>query len=312
MRTVGAGVNFADCITRMGLYRTAKEHGYPITPGFEFSGRVLALGEGVRDLRVGAAVLGVSFFGGYAEELCVPRSFVFPLPTSVDPLAAAGFPAVSLTAWYALRELAPPKPGSTVLVHSAAGGVGGMLCCLARLAGARVIGTVGRRDKVEVAEERGAHEVLVRTEGELWRRARELAPEGFDAVFDASGPDTLRQGWDALAPGGRLVCYGFHAILGRSGGRPSWLRLLWGWLRLPRFSPFGMTHTNRSVHGFNLSTLFHRGELLERAMAELLTLVEEGRLTLPPTRSYSLEGVGQAHRELESGNTVGKLVLRMD
>ncbi|TQF11839.1 zinc-binding dehydrogenase, partial [Myxococcus llanfairpwllgwyngyllgogerychwyrndrobwllllantysiliogogogochensis] len=122
--TEAIGVNYADCVIRMGLYASAKEYvGWPITPGFEFAGTVQSVGAGVEDLAPGARVFGVTRFGGYATHVAVPRHQVFALPSKLTMEQAAGFPAVFLTAYYALFELAHPRPGTNVLVHSAAGGV---------------------------------------------------------------------------------------------------------------------------------------------------------------------------------------------
>src|SRR5687768_1030530 len=119
------GVNYADCIVRMGLYASAKEYvGWPITPGFEFSGTIDALGEGARGLAAGQDVFGVTRFGGYATQLVVPDYQLFALPHGWSHAQAASFPTVFLTAWYALRELCKLRPGMRILIHSAAGGVG--------------------------------------------------------------------------------------------------------------------------------------------------------------------------------------------
>ncbi|XXT26116.1 alcohol dehydrogenase catalytic domain-containing protein [Sorangium sp. So ce448] len=129
-----AGVNYADCVVRMGLYESAKKYvGWPITPGFEFSGTVAALGEGVSDdLAPGAPVFGVTRFGGYASRVAVPRHQVFPLPARLTPEQAAGFPAVFMTAYYALFELVRLRPGMSLLVHSAAAGWAAPWCSSAR------------------------------------------------------------------------------------------------------------------------------------------------------------------------------------
>ena len=122
------GVNYADAIVRMGLYASAKEYvGWPITPGFEVSGTIGALGSGVTDLAIGDEVFAVTRFGGYATHLAVDRKQVFRRPTNITMEQAAALPAVYMTAWYALFELAHPRRGARVLVHSAAGGVGGAL-----------------------------------------------------------------------------------------------------------------------------------------------------------------------------------------
>ncbi len=310
VRVQAAGVNYADCVTRMGLYASAKKYeGYPMTPGFEVAGTVGALGDGVDDLAPGDEVMAVTRFRGYAEQVQVPRSQVYRRPAGMTPIQAASFPAVFLTAWYALFELAHPHPGDIVLIHSAAGGVGSALLQLARAAGCRTVGVVGAPHKVEAARALGAERVIDKSSTALWPEAERAAPEGYAAVFDANGPATLRQSYRHLAPTGKLVVYGFHSMLPRRGGVPSRLRLALDYLRTPRFDPFRMTGENRSIMGFNLSYLFDRQDLLQTGMIDLLTKFESGLLRLPAVTAYPFEEPARAHRDLESGQTVGKLVL---
>ncbi|MCA9710423.1 MAG: zinc-binding dehydrogenase [Myxococcales bacterium] len=304
------GVNYADCIVRMGLYSSAREYvGWPITPGFEVAGTVAECGEGI-DLREGDEVLAVTRFGGYASEVVVPRHQVFRRPRGWSVDEAAALPAVGLTAWYALLELCRPRPGAKLLVHSAAGGVGGVLVQLGRHLGCEVAGVVGSPHKVEQARALGAHVVIDRSCEPLWARAEAFAPEGFDAIFDANGVATLRGSYRHMAPTGRLVVYGFASMLPRAGQRRSWLRLAWHYLRTPRFDPFDLTQRNRSVMGFNLSYLFEHTERLERGMELLLGWADEGVLRPPPVRTFALADAAEAQRALESGRTMGKLVLR--
>ncbi|HEU4411866.1 MAG TPA: medium chain dehydrogenase/reductase family protein [Polyangiaceae bacterium] len=323
-----AGVNYADCVVRMGLYASAKKYvGWPITPGFEFAGRVAAIGEGPSPpaplpgegggegaagagaLAVGAPVFGVTRFGGYASRVVVPRAQVFARPGRLSALEAAALPTAFLTAYYALFELAAAKAGARVLVHSAAGGVGSALLQLCRASGVRAFGVVGAAHKVAAALEFGAEAVVDKGREALWPAARAFAPEGFDAAFDANGHATLRESYRHLAPTGRLVVYGFHAMMPRRGGRPNYLALALSVLRTPRFSPLALTGDNKAVFGFNLSYLFDRSELLRAAMARLVGWLEAGDVAPPRVRAYPVERVADAHRDLESGATVGKLVL---
>jgi NADPH:quinone reductase-like Zn-dependent oxidoreductase len=310
VRTEAVGVNYADVIVRMGLYESARKYvGWPITPGFEFAGTVAACGPGVRDVAVGARVFGVTRFGGYATHVVVPRDQVLPMPKHMTASEAAAFPAVTLTAWYALFELAGAKPGMRVLVHSAAGGVGSALLQLARIAGCTAVGVVGRTAKVEVARALGAHAVIDKSREDLWRMARRHAPDGYDAVFDANGVATLRDSYEHLASPGRVVVYGFASMLPRGRGRPSWGKLALDWLRTPRFDPLRMTNDNRSVMAFNLSYLFERKSELLPALERLVGWIEDGKLAPPHVVEHRLEDVAAAHRALESGETTGKLVL---
>ncbi|WP_224368657.1 synaptic vesicle VAT-1 family membrane protein [Hyalangium versicolor] len=308
--TEAIGVNYADCVIRMGLYASAKEFvGWPITPGFEFAGTVSAVGEGVTDLAPGMKVLGVTLFGGYSTHVVVARHQLFPLPSRLDVTQAAGFPAVFLTAYYALFELAHPHPGANILVHSAAGGVGSALVQLGRVAGCRVVGVVGSSHKVETARAMGAEVVIDKSREDLWRAAEKASPKGYDVVLDANGVATLGQSYKHLASPGKLVIYGFHSMMPRQGGRPNWLKLAWDWLRTPRYNPLTLTNDNTSVLAFNLSYLFEQRAILSEAMTRMLTWVEEGKLVAPPVTRFPMDQVAEAHRTIESGTTVGKLVL---
>lgn len=309
-----AGVNLADCFVRMGLYASARRLvGYPITPGFEVAGRVAAVGAGVDDLAPGTRVLALTLFGGYATRIRVARAQVAPVPADWSLEAAAGFPAVFLTAWYALHELGAVRAGQRVLVHSAAGGVGQALVQLAHRAGAEVTGVVGAAHKRAAVERLGAY-AIDRSRGDLWACAAGRAPGGFDLVLDANGVTTLKASHAHLAPGGRLVVYGFHGMLGRAradgaSGRVRWLRLLWAWLRTPRFDPLRLVTENRSVMGFNLSFLAERQELLRGGLDTLMAWAGAGEIAPLTVTAYPFERVADAHRALESGRTTGKLVL---
>jgi NADPH:quinone reductase-like Zn-dependent oxidoreductase len=304
------GVNYADTIVRMGLYSSAKQYvGWPITPGFEVSGIVGAVGEDVHDLAVGAEVFAVTRFGGYSSHVVVDRGQVFRKPSTTSFEQAAAIPAVYMTAWYALYELAHPRRGAKVLIHSAAGGVGGALVQLAKLRGAEVVGVVGSSSKVASAKSLGADHVIDKSTQPLWREANRLAPQGYDVILDANGVSTLGDSYRHLRPTGKLVVYGFHSMLPKTGGRPSWGKLALDWVRTPRFSPLDMTDASRSVLAFNLSYLFDRTDLIEEGMHDVIGWLESGAIVAPPVTTYPLADVARAHADIESGKTVGKLVL---
>jgi len=305
------GVNYADCITRMGLYASARQLvGYPITPGFEVAGTVAALGAGVQGLAPGQAVMGLSLFNGYSTALALPADRVFPVPPGISLAEAAGFPTVFLTAWFALCRQADPGPGDRVLVHSAAGGVGTALLQLAQLRGCRTVGVVGASHKTAAAQAAGADIVIDKSRQDLWQAAGQASPGGYEAIFDANGVSTLAQSYAHLAPMGRLVVYGFHSMLPRTGGKPRWVRLGLDYLRTPRFNPLKMTAENRSVMACNLSFLGEHADTLRTGMLELLGWLAEGKIHPAPVTEYPFEEVARAHRDLESAQTVGKLVLR--
>lgn len=307
-----AGVNYADCAVRWGLYESAKRFvGYPITPGFEVAGKVAAVGEGVTGWKVGDEVMAVSFFGGYASRLCVPVHQAYRKPAHWTMAQAAGFPAVFLTAYHALYQQMRLKPGMKLLVHSAAGGVGTALVQLGKVAGCEVTGVVGSSHKVAACKENGADHVIDKSTQDLWAEAERIAPQGYDVVLDANGYATLRQSWAHVRPTGKLVIYGFHTMLPKQGGRLNWVKLVWGWLKTPRFNPIDLPNQNKSIVSFNLSFLFDRSDLLTEGMDDMLRWVDEGRLHPPLTREFPLEAAAEAHKAIESGQSVGKLILTM-
>ncbi len=308
------GVNYADVIVRMGLYASAKQYvGWPITPGFEVAGVIDAVGAGVDPAREGERVLALTRFAGYATHVVVPAHQVFPIPARLTVEQAAAFPAVFLTAHYALFELANlrVRPGrdSKILVHSAAGGVGGALVQLGKIAGATVVGVVRGAHKLDEVKRLGADEVIDKSSQDLWREARRAAPDGYDVVLDANGVETLAQSYAHLGSPGKLVIYGFASMMSRGRDKPSWPKLAADWLRTPRFNPLALTNDNKSILAFNLSYLFERREILEAMMRELLQWLEEGKLRPPTLTTFALDRVADAHRAIESGTSVGKLVL---
>jgi synaptic vesicle membrane protein VAT-1 len=309
VRTEAIGVNYADSIIRMGLYASAKRlHGYPITPGLEFAGRIVALGDGVRRWQIGDAVIGLTLFGGYASHIAIDADSLFELPPTLDMAQGATLPTVFLTAWFMVHQQMHVRRGDTWLVHSAAGGVGSALVQLGRLAGCRVVGVVGSAHKVEVCRANGADHVIDKSASDLWREAERFAPEGYQAIFDANGVATLARSYAHLAPTGVLAIYGFHTMLPRNG-RLNWLRLAWHWLRTPRFSPLRMTQENRSVIAANLSFLQSQAPRLREGMQWLLERFAEGRLRPLPVETFPLANAADAQRRIESGASVGKLAL---
>lgn len=310
VRTESIGVNYADCCVRWGVYDSAKKFvGWPITPGFEFSGTVEAIGEKVSRFSPGMRVLGVTLFGAYSSHVIVPSDQVELLPSRLTPAQAGGFPVIFLTAYHGLFQQVRVRSGMNMLVHSAAGGVGSALVQLGRVAGCKVVGVVGASHKVSKALENGAHSVIDKSSTDLWTEAKKLVPEGYDMIFDANGPSTLRGSYEHLRPTGKLVSYGFHSMLPRTGGRIRYLKAALGWLNLPRFNPLQLTNDNKSIIAFNLSFLFERKDLLREALADLLKWLDEGQIHAPQITSFPLSEVAQAHAKLESGSSVGKLVL---
>jgi NADPH:quinone reductase-like Zn-dependent oxidoreductase len=301
------GINFADISVRLGLYGAAKGL-YPLCPGLEFGGIVRQLGQSVRNFRPGDRVFGASRFGCYTSAINCPPEYLWPLPDAWEFSRGAAFPVAYLTAFYALHHVGHLRASDTVLVHSAAGGVGTALVHLLSRNGNRSAGVVGSSEKVQAAKQAGATFVIDKSTSDLWPVAEELSPEGYDLILDANGASTLKASYEHLKPGGRLLVYGFASMFSHSG-RKNYAKLLWDFLRTPRFSPFDLTRANKTIGGFNLIYLFDRVALFRHIMDTLLLWASESPFPPMPITPFPFEEVAAAHRAMESGKTTGKLAL---
>ena len=305
------GVNYADCLVRFGVYESAKKYvGWPITPGFEFSGMVKSIGKNTTKFKIGDEVVGITLFNAYATQVKVKELQLFRVPAGFSLIEAAGFPTVFFTAYHALFQLIKIYPRAHVLVHSAAGGVGSALVQLAKSANFRITGVVGSSHKVQEVKNLGADFVIDKSSQDLWIEAERICPEGFDVIFDANGYTTLKQGYDHLRPVGKLISYGAHSLLPRGGtGRVNYFKALIGLVKSPRFNPLQLITDNKAVIGFNLSFLFARQDLASEAMRDLLRLASENKIKPLKTTTFKFNEVALAHEAIESGTTVGKIVL---
>lgn len=303
------GINFADISVRLGLYAAAKGS-YPICPGLEFAGVVARTGSNIKDFEPADRVFGASHFGAYTTAINSARQNLWKLPDTWDFKKGATFPVAYLTAYYALHHVGHLRVSDKVLVHSAAGGVGTALLHLLKTNGNISVGVVGRSQKVSAAEKAGATFVIDKGKQDLWARAEELSPEGYDLILDANGASTLKESYQHLRSAGRLLIYGFASMFSRSG-RKNPVKLIWYYLRTPRFNPFDLTGSNKTVSGFNLIYLFDRVDLFRNIMDTLLEWEQEGRLPPMPITTFPFEDVTKAHQAMESGATVGKLVLEV-
>jgi NADPH:quinone reductase-like Zn-dependent oxidoreductase len=168
---------------------------------------------------------------------------------------------------------------------------------------------VGSPDKVIQATEMGADVVIDKSRQNLWKEVEKHAPEGLDAVLDGNGYTTLSQGLKHLRENGKLISYGYHSMFPKRMGIPNYLKLAIDYFRTPRFNLLSLHNTNRSIITFNLSFLFHRTDLLKLAMHDLYSWFAQGKIKIPKITSYPFTESAQAHRDLQSGKTVGKLIL---
>jgi NADPH:quinone reductase-like Zn-dependent oxidoreductase len=301
------GINFADVSVRLGLYRAAKDL-YPLCPGLEFAGVVKSTGPGVEGFKPGDRVFGACRFGGYTTAINAPAEHLWPLPEAWSFERGATFPVAYLTAYYALHHVGHLNQSDRVLIHSAAGGVGIALLHLLKMNGNMSVAVVGRSDKVDAAQEAGATFIIDKNTQNLWKKVVELSPEGYDIILDANGATTLKGSYDHLRPAGRLLIYGFASMFSHSG-RKNYIKLIWYYLKTPRFNPFDLTGANKTISGFNLIYLFDEVDLFRDIMETLLCWDMEGHLPLAPITTFPFQNVVSAHKAMESGRSVGKLVL---
>ncbi|MGV9914485.1 quinone oxidoreductase family protein [Streptomyces tendae] len=282
-----AGVNFMDTGTRRGRI----PEGPPFVPGVEGAGRVSAIGAGVTGFSVGDRVAWVMVYGSYAEKIAIPADQAVPVPDDIPSDLAAATMMQGITAHHFVTESAPLAPGETALVHSAAGGVGRILTQLLKLRGARVIGLVSREEKVQVAKDAGADEVLVSSGADFLDPVMELTGgEGVHAVFDGGGAFTFQASMDVLRRVGTLVYYG--ALIGD----------------VPTPNMFDLPKSIKITYAV-FADHIHTRELLLEHTGDLFDKLRAGDLRIDVSGRYPLGEAAQAHTDIESRRTSGKLLL---
>jgi NADPH2:quinone reductase len=290
VRVEHAGINFIDVYHRTGLYPIP----LPSVIGQEAAGVVEAVGDSVQSVAVGDRVAYASAgIGAYCESRLIKADRLVKLPETVSDEVAAAIMLKGLTSEYLIRRTFPVKAGDTVLFHAAAGGVGSIACAWLRALGARVIGTVGSDQKASLAREGGCDEVIVYTREDFVARVRELTMgRGVDVVYDSVGKATLLRSLDCLVPRGTLVSYG------NASGKPDPLELL-------TLSAKGSLYVTRPKLGDYVAS---RGEL-EAAGDALFQAYVSGQIKANIGQRFALERAADAHRSLESRNTVGSTIL---
>ena len=284
-----AGVNFIDVYQRTGQYPVTP----PFTPGQEAAGRVSATGAGVTAPQVGDRVAYTGVLGAYAEYAVVRADRTVVLPDGVSARQGAAAMLQGMTAHYLATTTYPLRPGDTCLVHAAAGGVGLLLCQIAKLRGARVLGTVSTREKAELARSAGADEVVLYTEQDFEEEVKRLTGgAGVQVVYDSVGRTTFEKGLNCLARRGLMV------LFGQSSGP------------VGQFDPQVLNQKGSLF--LTRPTLAHyiaaRTELEARA-ADVLGWIARGTLKLRVVHEFPLAQAAEAHRQLEGRKTTGKVLL---
>jgi alcohol dehydrogenase len=308
------GLNFADLFACLGLYSATPKAAF--IPGLELAGVVETVGAATRPslVRPGDRVVGLTRFGAYATSVNLDLRYLWPIPTDWSFTEAAAYPVQALTAWYGLIELGALTSGASVLVQSAAGGVGLNALRILAAHDARSVATVGRSEKRDFLVQHfglAPEQVIVRDRRgfgpQLDRAVAALGLDGFDLVFDALAGPYFRPAYERLRATGRYILYG-AADLMPPRARPNYLRLTLRYLGRPRLDPLRMMTDNKSVMAFNLIWLWDQMDRLARAYDRVVTV-----LPRPPVvgRRFGFSDAPTALRFLQSGESIGKVVLEV-
>ena len=283
-----AGLNFIDVYHRSGLYPLAS---LPAVIGMEGAGDVVALGAGVTSLAIGDRVAYAGVLGGYAEERLIAADKLVKIPAAISYETAAAMMLAGMTARYLLRETYTVGPGTVLLFHAAAGGVGLIACQWARALGATLIGTVSTDEKAELARANGAAHVIVTSREDFVARVREITGgKGCDVVYDGIGKDTFPKSLDCLRPRGLWVSFG-----NASGPVP----------------PFELTQLKGSLFATRPSLMAYTATHaeLDANAQDLFRMVESGAVKIAVNQTFPLKETAEAHRALEARKTTGSTVL---
>jgi NADPH2:quinone reductase len=289
VRVEAIGVNFIEVYQRKGQYQLK----LPFIPGREGAGEVVAVGSEVATLRVGDRVASEQFIGAYAELTTAKARNVVKLPDGVPSESGAALMLQGLTAHYLTTSTFPLHPGHRCLIHAAAGGVGLLFCQMAKRRGAWIVGTTSTDEKAALAKNAGADEIILYTKQDFVAEVRRLTGgKRLHVVYDSVGKATFDGSLDCLVPRGMMVLFGQS-----SGPVPPFDPQI-----LNRKGSLFLTRPNLSHHVADPS------ELVSRA-ADVLGWVADGSLRLHIDRRYPLAEAAEAHRALESRQTVGKVLM---
>ena len=300
------GLNFADIFAMQGLYSATPQGSF--IPGLEFSGEIIAVGTAVQDWKVGDKVMGATKFGGYVSHINSHYRYVLPLPEQWSFAEGAGFLVQGLTAYYALTQLGNLQSGMTVLIHSAAGGVGILANRICKKYGAYTIGTVGQANKISFLQQEEAYDAIILRDKNFYEKLKDaLDDRPLRLIMECIGGKILMQGWKAMAPMGRMVVYG-NASFSSHSAKPNYPRLYWRYLKRPKIDPLRLPTQNKSLMGFNLIYLYEQTDMMHTLLRELQAL------QLKPQHIghiYNFKDMHEAIHLFQRGKTIGKVVVTL-
>ena len=304
VRVHRAGINFADLMMRQGLYGAAPD--FPFTPGYEASGEISAIGEGVEGLEIGQRVLAMTGFGGYSQSVEIEAGRAIPLPDSMSFDAAAGLGVTYGTAYHMLVYLWNLQAGDSVLIHHAAGGVGtdAALICLAYGA-TNLIGTASSTKK-EFVESLGMRFVDKDSEDFVQVCKKMTGGKGVNQAIDPVGGSHLLRSYKALCSGGKLHCFGASSAI--SGSKRSMFSALKMWRSTPKFDPLKMMNSNKAVFGVHMGRLGDESIFASHLQA-LSAMLEKGQIEPIIDSVWPYRKVADAQQHMHDRKNRGKILL---
>ena len=307
IRVKAAGINFADLMARVGLYPDAPK--VPCVVGYEVSGIIDAVGKGVTRVAVGDRVFGMPKFGGYTDTLIVKEAQAFRMPAAMSFEEGAALPVVYLTAHHMMLFTGNLRPRSRVLIHSAAGGVGLAAIQLAKMRSCEIFG-IASKAKHEFLANEGCHHPIDNDADYVAEIKTLTNGRGVDLVLDPVGGKSWTEGYEILAPAGRLVAFGLSAA--SSGKSRSLLHAVTQVLKVKKWSPMKLMDDNKCVQGVNMGHLFAELEMLIEQFAALVAMYEAGQIKPHVDRTFTFSEAALAHHYLHDRKAKGKVLLIPD
>lgn len=304
VRVRAAGINFADLMARVGLYPDAPK--VPCVVGYEVSGTIDQVGEGVSGFAIGDRVFAMPRFGGYTDTLVVPAGQAIPMPAAMSFEEGAALPVVYLTAHHSMLYTGVLHEGARVLVHSAAGGVGLAAVQIAKTRRCEIFGTASA-SKLDFLRAQGVQHPIDSNADYAAAVRAVVGDRGLDLVLDPVGGASWKTGYDLLGSTGRLVAFGFSAAA--AGNTRSLFRAVTQFLKIAKYGPMDLMDKNRTVSGVNMGHLFDRLDILRPQFDALVKMYEAGQIKPHVDRTFRFDEAPAAHQYIHDRKAKGKVLL---
>jgi len=305
IKVAASGLNFADVMARMGLYKEAPP--LPTILGYDVAGTIIATGAGVTNFKEGDRVTALTRFGGYAEHAVAHSTAVIKIPEKLDVFAATALATQYCTAVYAAFEMVNLFEGNKVLIHSGAGGVGIALIQYAKFKKCEIFATAGSDDKIKFLHQLGVDHAINYTTDNFEKQIKEkMGNKAIDVIFDAVGGKSVKKGIRLLAPGGKIICYGAAAL-----SNTNILGKIKTILGFGLYHPAQLMMASKSILGINMLAIGdHHPQIIKRCLQQTIHLYSIDVFLPTIAKVFNAADVGKAHEYFENRISIGKVVLK--